>query len=52
MQYEAFSSAAGQAIGSAVGLVISSAAGLHTEITGIIGLICLVLYHLHGIEVP
>ncbi|XP_066331836.1 major pollen allergen Cyn d 1-like isoform X3 [Miscanthus floridulus] len=60
IQYEAFGSAAGQAIGSAagqaigsaVGLVISSAAELHTEITGIIGLICLVLYHLHGIEVP
>jgi len=52
MQYEAFGSAAGQATGSAVGLVISSAAGLHTEIAGIIGLIFLVLYHLHGIEVP
>jgi hypothetical protein len=51
IQYEAFGSAAGQATGSAVGLVISSAARLHTLITRIIGLICLVLlYHLQGIE--
>ncbi|XP_008669753.1 expansin-B12 [Zea mays] len=53
IQYEAFGSATGQATGSAVGLLISSATRLHTLITRIIGLICLVLlYHLQGIEVP
>ncbi|CAL4983318.1 unnamed protein product [Urochloa decumbens] len=62
IQYEAFGSAGGgqdigsagggQDIGYAGGLVISSAAGLSTEILGIIGMICLASYHLHGIEVP
>ncbi|CAL4983347.1 unnamed protein product [Urochloa decumbens] len=62
IQYEAFGSAGGgQDFGSAGGgqdfgypggLVISSAAGLGTEILGIIGLVCLASYRLHGIEVP
>ncbi|PAN46597.1 hypothetical protein PAHAL_9G196400 [Panicum hallii] len=46
------SSGAGLDISSTAGLVISSAAGLDTKILGISGLICLVLFSLHGIEVP
>ncbi|CAO2144739.1 unnamed protein product [Urochloa humidicola] len=57
IQYDAFGSAAGgQFIDSpgagGLGLVISPAARLDTEIPGIFGLICLVLYRFHGIEVP
>ncbi|CAO2149709.1 unnamed protein product [Urochloa humidicola] len=56
IQYDAFGSAAGgqyiDSPGGGLGLVISPAAGLDTEILGIVGLICLVLYRFHGIEVP
>ena len=46
------SSGAGVDIGSGAGLVISSTARLDTKILSIIGLICLVLFCLHGIEEP